>query len=137
MIRSMSPEDKPRGNLAAALSQLPVSSHANSVVLELYSIGGQAVLDAVALGISEHPMGRAYLSVHLDAVRRGNADRSWRETLPFWLPYGENLPIFPHSGAMTAIRFMLVQEGFANLVDGNVTIDPMFADALRLVRAAA
>jgi len=125
--------------LATALSPLPVASHANRVVLELYSIGGLAVLDAVAQGIGESPLGLAYLSVHLGAQRRGEADHSWRDSLHYWLTrVGKNdLRIFPHSGAMTALRFMLVVEGFANLVDGNVTVDPIFANALRLVRAAA
>ena len=135
----MSPDEKSLRDLASALSPLPVASHANRVVLEVYSIGGLAVLDAVAQGIGESPQGLAYLSVHLWAQRRGNADHSWRDSLRSWLTrVGENDPwIFPHSGAMTALRFMLVVEGFVNLVDGNVTIDPVFANALRLARAAA
>src|SRR2546422_5955200 len=34
-----------------------------------------------------------------------------------------------HSGPMTCIRFMLVEEGFATLVNGAVSIEPAFADA--------
>jgi len=137
--QSMSSDEKSLRDLASALSPLPVASHANRVVLELYSIGGLAVLDVVAQGIGESPLGLAYLSVHLEAQRRGKANHAWRDSLRIWLTrVGENDPlIFPHSGAMTALRFMLVQEGFANLVDGNVTIDPVFANALRLARAAA
>ena len=135
----MSPDEKSQRDLASALSPLPVASHANHVVLELYSIGGVAVLDAVAPGVGASPLGLAYLSVHLCAQHRGNADYSWRASLRSWLLRGgENDPlIFPHSGAMTALRFMLVVEGFATLVDGHMIIDPVFANALRLARAAA
>ena len=60
----MSPDGKSQRDLASALSPLPVASHANRVVLELYSIGGLAVLDAVAQGLGASPLGLAYLSVH-------------------------------------------------------------------------
>ncbi len=133
------PDERSQRDLTSALSPLPAASHANRVVLELYSIGGLAVLDAVAQGISASPLGLAYLSVHLGGLRRDKADHSWRDRLRYWLTrVGANdLSIFPHSGAMTALRFMLVLEGFANLVDGTVTIDPVFANALRLAQAAA
>ena len=37
-----------------------------------------------------------------------------------------------HSGSLTTIRFMLVEEGFARILDGVVNIEPVFSDTLRL-----
>ena len=117
------------------LSQDPAASHANGVLLELHAMGGMRVLDAVAQGIAETPLGRPYLSVLIHAVeRRGTGPaRSWRDKLRYWLARtSKDESIFPHSGPMTSLRFMLVEEGFAKRVDGEVTIDPMFASAVRL-----
>ncbi len=115
--------------------QLPAAAHVNGVVLDLYSIGGMPLLQALWLGIGESELGRAYLSIHIHATERGRPGpaRPWRAVLDTcFARWGRDIQhIFPHSAAMTTLRFMLVEEGFAKSVNGVVTIDPMFADALR------
>lgn len=137
----MGEEEDRRRNLAPALARLGDASPAKEVVLDLYSIGGRPVLDAVARAIGGSPLGREYLSSHIHAVERERAALPpWRDRLRLWLTRERragHTSMSLHSGCMTTIRFMLVEEGFAKLLNGSVSIEPAFSDAVRLAREAA
>ena len=131
------PQEARGPDLAAALARVADASHAKDTLLDLYSIGGRTVLEGVSRAIGESALGREYLSIHIHAVERG--DRSalppWRDRLRLWLARERqagltSIPL--HSGSMTTIRFMLVEEGLAKLLNGAVTIDPAFSESVRL-----
>ena len=135
-------EETRRRGLAAALARFPDEAHAKQVVLDLYSIGGRPVLEAVLHAIGTSALGRGYLSLHIQAVARGDRAglASWRDRLRLWLIREREAgftSIVLHSGSMTTIRFMLVEEGFAKRLDGAVSIDPAFLDAVRLALDAS
>ena len=130
-------EEARRREIAPALAQLTGASNAKDVLLDLYAIGGRPVLDAVLRAIDESPLGRPYLAVHLHFGQRRevSALSKWPDCLRLWLVRDRQAgltKIFIHSGPMTCIRFMLVEEGFATLVNGAVSIEPAFADAVRI-----
>src|SRR2546422_7401809 len=83
------------------------------------------------------PLRRSYLPLHIHFGRRReiSALPQWPDHLRLWLVRDRKAgltKIFIHSGPMTCIRFMLVEEGFATLVNGAVSIEPAFADAVRI-----
>ena len=130
-------EEARRREIATALGQLTGASHVKAVLLDLYAIGGRPVLDAVSQAIGEFPLGRPYLALHIHFGRRReiSALPQWPDHLRLWLVRDRKAgltKIFIHSGPMTCIRFMLVEEGFATLVNGAVSIEPAFADAVRI-----
>src|SRR3989442_15070376 len=130
-------EEARRREIATALGQLTGASHVKDVLLDLYAIGGRPVLDAVSQAIGEFPLGRPYLALHIHFGRRReiSALPQWPDHLRLWLVRDRKAgltKIFIHSGPMTCIRFMLVEEGFATLVNGAVSIEPAFADAVRI-----
>jgi len=131
-------EQARRRELTGLLTDIPGAERVKSAILDLYSIGATPVLEAVWRGIGESPMGREYLAVHIHAVQKGQRAGigPWPDRLRKWLVQTVRTArgplIFPHSGPMTTIRFMLVEEGFATLIKGRVTIDPIFAQTVRV-----
>jgi hypothetical protein len=130
-------EEARRREMAAALARLTGASHARDVLVDLYAIGGRPVLDAVSHAISEAPDGRQYLAIHIHSVQRGGgpAFPQWRDGLRYMLVREGRAGVTKvdrHSAPMTCIRFMLVAEGFARLVNRAVSIERRFADAVRI-----